>query len=272
MIVIMQSEIDYYAVLHLKPDSSFDEIRRQYRRLAKVYHPDRNPGEEDWCAEQLTEVNKAYECLSNRERRAAYDKSIGRQPAHTGANPGHAHHSKPHQQQSPGPQQQAPRPQQRTPPTPQRPTQAAASYAINRVRGREQRTVPKPTGRQIAIVLLGGGGVGLLGAFLSMALFSYLNPAQNRHTVLPTATLYESDTSHSSPSRDSGHRSTERHRQHYRASGTEARAKKHISNGGDRQSEAERLNHLGIQVPANEFSKQELHDMALRLQKYDSSH
>lgn len=64
---------DPYQVLNLKPGSSDEEIRQQYRRLAKIYHPDRNPGDAAWCEEQLTELNIAFDVLSNPARKAALD-------------------------------------------------------------------------------------------------------------------------------------------------------------------------------------------------------
>jgi curved DNA-binding protein CbpA len=79
----MQTATDYYAVLRLKPRASLDEVRRQYRRLAKIYHPDRNPGEEEWCAEQLSLVNDAYKFLSDPAKKAAYDRDLGSDPRAT---------------------------------------------------------------------------------------------------------------------------------------------------------------------------------------------
>lgn len=64
---------DPYLVLNLKPGSSDEEIRQQYRRLARIYHPDRNPGDAAWCEEQLTELNIAFDVLSNPARKAALD-------------------------------------------------------------------------------------------------------------------------------------------------------------------------------------------------------
>lgn len=240
MISLMQSETDYYTVLHLKPGSSIEEIRRQYRRLAKVYHPDRNPGEEDWCAEQLTAVNKAYEYLSNPQRKAAYDKSFGQQQAAESAAP-----------------RQAPT-QAQARPTAARTQTSSRLNSLSKVRTQEQSQTSLPTRKQIAIAVLGVGGVGLAGALLSMTLFAYFHPPQSRHAYLPTATLYERPH----PGADSalGH---ETWRQH-------GRSKLHTRRNVDRK--AATLTKLGIRVPANEFSKQELHDMAVRLENYDKSH
>jgi DnaJ-class molecular chaperone len=62
-----------YEVLGVKQSASQDEIKRAYRRLAKEYHPDRNPN--DASAEgKFKEVQQAYEILGNAEKRADYDR------------------------------------------------------------------------------------------------------------------------------------------------------------------------------------------------------
>ena len=63
---------DYYETLGLGRKAKQEEIRRAYRRLARQYHPDVN--KEDGAAEQFKEVNEAYEILSDREKRARYDR------------------------------------------------------------------------------------------------------------------------------------------------------------------------------------------------------
>lgn len=67
------ADIDYYKVLGVKRDASQDDIKRAYRRLAKQYHPDRNP--DDSSAEKkFKEVQQAYDVLSNPEKREQYDQ------------------------------------------------------------------------------------------------------------------------------------------------------------------------------------------------------
>ena len=55
---------DPYKVLGVSPDASDDEIKRAYRRLAKKYHPDLNPGDQV-AAQRMQEVNAAYEQIKN---------------------------------------------------------------------------------------------------------------------------------------------------------------------------------------------------------------
>ena len=61
---------DPYKVLGVSPDASDEEIKQAYRRLAKKYHPDLNPGDEA-AAKKMQEVNAAYEQIKNPERRRA---------------------------------------------------------------------------------------------------------------------------------------------------------------------------------------------------------
>lgn len=63
---------DFYAVLGVGKDASQDDIKKAYRKLARTYHPDRNPG--DAAAEtKFKEVGEAYAVLSDEEERKQYD-------------------------------------------------------------------------------------------------------------------------------------------------------------------------------------------------------
>ena len=58
---------DPYKVLGVSPDASDEEIKQAYRRLAKQYHPDRNPGDAE-AAKKMQEINAAYEQIKNPEK------------------------------------------------------------------------------------------------------------------------------------------------------------------------------------------------------------
>ena len=62
---------DYYSVLGLTDNASGVEIKNQYRKLAKQYHPDRN---NESTQEKMSEINKAYEVLSDAVLKVEYDK------------------------------------------------------------------------------------------------------------------------------------------------------------------------------------------------------
>lgn len=62
---------DYYAILGVSRDASPEEIKRAYRRLARELHPDVADGPED--AERFKDVSRAYDVLSNPEKRRDYD-------------------------------------------------------------------------------------------------------------------------------------------------------------------------------------------------------
>lgn len=64
---------DYYNILEIGKDASENDIKKAYRKLAKKYHPDRNPGDEE--AElKMAEVNEAHEVLIDPEKRKLYDQ------------------------------------------------------------------------------------------------------------------------------------------------------------------------------------------------------
>ncbi len=58
---------DPYKVLGVSPNASDDEIKRAYRLLAKKYHPDLNPGDQE-AAKKMQQVNAAYEQIKNPEK------------------------------------------------------------------------------------------------------------------------------------------------------------------------------------------------------------
>jgi molecular chaperone DnaJ len=65
--------LDLYKVLEVSKEASQDEIRRSYRRLARKYHPDANPGDKK-AEDRFKEIQHAYEVLSKPEKRREYDE------------------------------------------------------------------------------------------------------------------------------------------------------------------------------------------------------
>ena len=65
--------IDYYKVLGLNRDAGADDIRKAFRKLARKYHPDKNPGDAE-AEKKFKQINEANEVLSDLEKRKKYDK------------------------------------------------------------------------------------------------------------------------------------------------------------------------------------------------------
>src|SRR4030042_1565020 len=61
---------DYYNILGVLKDASDDEIKKAYRKLAHKYHPDKSGGDEA----RFKEVNEAYQCFTDKEKRSQYDQ------------------------------------------------------------------------------------------------------------------------------------------------------------------------------------------------------
>jgi DnaJ-class molecular chaperone len=64
---------DYYEVLGITRDASEADIKKAYRKLARQYHPDRNPGDKS-AESRFKEVQEAYDILSDQTKRSKYDK------------------------------------------------------------------------------------------------------------------------------------------------------------------------------------------------------
>ena len=70
---------DPYQILGVSPDASDEEIKRAYRKLAKQYHPDANPGDE-YAAKKMQEINDAYDRIKNPEKQHGPGSSQGYNP------------------------------------------------------------------------------------------------------------------------------------------------------------------------------------------------
>ena len=67
---------NYYELLGVPRDASADDIKQSFRRLARKYHPDLNPGDKI-AEDKFKDISEAYEVLSDRSKRSQYNKFTG---------------------------------------------------------------------------------------------------------------------------------------------------------------------------------------------------
>src|SRR5258708_39920273 len=72
-LVSMPANKDYYGTLGVARDAAVDEIRKSYRKLARKYHPDLNPGDKA-AEDRFKNVQEAYDILSDPKKREMYDQ------------------------------------------------------------------------------------------------------------------------------------------------------------------------------------------------------
>jgi len=63
----------YYDILNVKPNADANEIKKQYRKLALKWHPDKNPDNKIEAEKRFKEISEAYEVLSDAQKRKMYD-------------------------------------------------------------------------------------------------------------------------------------------------------------------------------------------------------
>lgn len=80
---------DYYKILGVSRDATQEEIKKAFRQLALKHHPDRNPGKKE-AEDKFKEINEAYTCLGDAEKRATYDRYGTTEGLGTGAGFGFA--------------------------------------------------------------------------------------------------------------------------------------------------------------------------------------
>ncbi len=71
------TNLDYYEILGIDIDADDSEIKKAYRELAKIHHPDKNPGDEKNAEERFKTIISAYEVLIDKNKRRIYDRTIG---------------------------------------------------------------------------------------------------------------------------------------------------------------------------------------------------
>ncbi|XP_027878402.1 dnaJ homolog subfamily B member 2 isoform X1 [Xiphophorus couchianus] len=77
--------VNYYSVLGVSRNASPDDIKKAYRKLALKWHPDKNPDNKEEAERKFKELAEAYEVLSDKSRRAAFDRYGNDNVRHSGS-------------------------------------------------------------------------------------------------------------------------------------------------------------------------------------------
>lgn len=70
---LISANNNFYELLEVPRDASEGDIKRAFRKLSLKYHPDKNPGNEE-AASTFKQINRAYEVLSDKDKRQVYDQ------------------------------------------------------------------------------------------------------------------------------------------------------------------------------------------------------
>ena len=82
---------DFYKILEIPRSANAKQIKKAFRKLAKKYHPDKNPEEKQkWAKEKFSEISNAYEVLSDPKQKEKYDMG-GEEALQGGDDPGYGH-------------------------------------------------------------------------------------------------------------------------------------------------------------------------------------
>ena len=73
--------LDCYSILELPPTASQEEVKNAYKKLAKLWHPDKNPDNVEEATVKFKEINIAFKVLSDENQRAIYDHIVEREEA-----------------------------------------------------------------------------------------------------------------------------------------------------------------------------------------------
>ena len=72
------SDTDYYEILGINVDATDSDVKKAFRILAKKFHPDKNPGDEQTAERKFKEIVNAYQVLIDQNKRCNYDLTLKR--------------------------------------------------------------------------------------------------------------------------------------------------------------------------------------------------